>query len=259
MSVPLATAARVGSLDETSLLPIAQPHMRVLVVDDDESICTLAMETLGAEGYLVLEARDGATALSLIRAGKADAVVLDLGLPEMSGFDVLAAARAFTDIPILILSGRTDEGDRIQGLRLGADDFMVKPCSPREIAARVGCVLRRARPAATTSILDFEGLHIDVAAHEIAIDGRGIDLTPLEFELLVCLARTPHVVVSRTQLLQTVWASSPDWQTPATVTEHVRRLRAKIETAPEDPQWVVTIRGLGYRFEPRNANEYALS
>ena len=103
MSVPL---------DETSLLPIAQPHMRVLVVDDDESICTLAMETLGAEGYLVLEARDGATALSLIRAGKADAVVLDLGLPEMSGFDVLAAARAFTDIPH---TGVTPRGRRLHG------------------------------------------------------------------------------------------------------------------------------------------------
>jgi two-component system, OmpR family, phosphate regulon response regulator PhoB len=233
---------------------VSELHPRVLVVDDDESVCLLAIEALGAEGYRVLEAHNGSAALKMIREHKADAVVLDLGLPEMSGLDVLTTVREFSDLPILILSGRADEGDRIQGLRLGADDYMTKPCSPREIAARVGTVLRRARPAEQTAALDFDGLSIDIAAHELMIDGHEVALTPMEFELLVCLARSPHVAISRAQLLESVWASSEEWQTSATVTEHVRRLRAKIEIAPDDPQWVVTVRGVGYRFEPHNGS-----
>lgn len=270
MSVQLANAADAATLDIAPLvvantdLPsvltsASELQPRVLVVDDDKSMCLLATEVLGAEGYVVLEAHNGAAALRMIREHRVDAVVLDLGLPEMSGLDVLTTVREFSDLPILILSGRTEEGDRIQGLRLGADDYMIKPCSPREIAARVGTVLRRVRPAERTTALHFEGLDIDVAAHEIMIDGHEVDLTPMEFELLVCLASSPHVVVSRAELLQTVWASSPEWQTTATVTEHVRRLRAKIENAPEDPHWVVTVRGVGYRFEPRNASECAVS
>jgi two-component system, OmpR family, phosphate regulon response regulator PhoB len=235
---PLLTAA-----------PAAQQH--VLVVDDDESVRLLATEALSAEGYDVVEAHNGATAIQMIRGGNVDAVVLDLGLPEISGLDVLTSVRDVSDVPILILSGRSDEGDVIQGLRLGADDYMVKPCSPRELAARVKTVLRRTGSPAPPTGLDFDGLQVDLAAHEVAVDGRAVELTPLEFELLVCLARSPRIVVTRAQLLECVWDSSAEWQTTATVTEHVRRLRAKIEVTPQDPRWIVTVRGLGYRFEPR--------
>jgi DNA-binding response OmpR family regulator len=226
------------------------PPLRVLVVDDDEWACQIATDALCAAGLYVLEARDGATALAMINDRDVDAVVLDLGLPDMSGFDVLARLRAFSDLPVLILSGRTEQRDLIQGLELGADDYMAKPCSPGELAARVAALLRRARTVARSATLDFGAMFIDVGAHELAIDGDSVELTPLEFELLVYLARSPRTVVSRKELLETVWHSSMDWQTPATVTEHVRRLRAKIERAPEKPRWVVTVRGLGYRFEP---------
>ena len=228
----------------------ATQSLRVLVVDDDACLRLLLTEALSNEGYVVLEAATGTSALQTIRAHDADAVVLDLGLPEVSGLDVLAEAREFSDVPILILSGRADEGDRIHGLHLGADDYLVKPCSPRELAARVRTVLRRARTTPPPSTLDFNGMHIDLAAHEIAVDGHEVDLTPLEFDLLVCLASSPRRVATRAQLLRNVWGSSAEWQTTATVTEHVRRLRAKIEAAPKFPEWVVTVRGLGYRFEP---------
>ena len=184
-------------------------------------------------------------ALDMIREHAPDAVVLDLGLPALSGLEVLSGVRQFSDLPILILSGRTDEYDRIQGLRLGADDYLVKPCSPRELAVRVSTVLRRVRPTAASGTLDYDGLRIDVAAHEVTVDEKTVELTPLEFELLLCLARSPRTVVSRAQLLRTVWDSSTEWQTTATVTEHVRRLRAKIEDAPQDPRWVITVRGSG--------------
>jgi DNA-binding response OmpR family regulator len=236
-----------------TVVNVAQPdfHHRVLVVDDDEKSCLLVADALEPDGYVVLSAPDGNTALSLIRESGPDIVVLDLGLPEISGLDVLACVREFSDVPILILSGRTDEGDRVQGLRLGADDYIIKPCSPRELAARVGAVLRRSHPNIRSSTLDFDGMHIDIDAHQIVIDGREVDLTPREFDLLVCLARSPRTAFTRAQLLRTVWVSSTDWQTPATVTEHVRRLRGKIEVAPDEPRWVVTVRGLGYRFDPR--------
>ncbi len=230
---------------------ITTAKTRVLVVDDDAFVRVVANDALTAEGYSVVEAHDGATAIQVIRDGKIDAVVLDLGLPEISGLDVLTYVREVSDIPILILSGRSDEGDVVQGLRLGADDYMVKPCSPRELAARVNTVLRRAGRSSQPAPLEFEGLHIDLAAHEVMVDGHAVELTPLEFELLVCLARSPRVVVTRAQLLQCVWDSSAEWQTTATVTEHVRRLRAKIEVTPQDPRWIVTVRGVGYRFEPR--------
>ena len=229
----------------------ADLHSRVLVVDDDETSCLLVADALEPDGYVVLSAPDGNAALRLIRETGPDLVLLDLGLPGVSGLDVLARVREFSDVPILILSGRSDEGDRVQGLRLGADDYIIKPCSPLELAARVGAVLRRAHPVIRSNTLDFEGMHIDTDAHQVAIDGREIDLTPREFDLLVCLARSPRTAFTRAQLLRTVWVSSTDWQTPATVTEHVRRLRGKIEAAPEDPRWVVTVRGLGYRFDPR--------
>jgi two-component system, OmpR family, phosphate regulon response regulator PhoB len=238
-------------LTSTSLGETAERHLDVLVVDDDASVRLIAMEALSTEGYGVLEAHDGASAIRMIREGNVDVVVLDLGLPEISGLDVLTSVREFSDLPILILSGRSDEGDLIQGLRLGADDYMVKPCSPRELAARVNTVLRRARRLSPPTQLDFVGMRIDLAAHEVAVDGRPVELTPLEFQLLACLAQRPRTVMSRAELLQCVWESSSEWQTPATVTEHVRRLRGKIEITPQDPRWVITVRGLGYRFEPR--------
>ena len=155
---------RVASSDGWADAVQPDNHPCVLVVDDDDNACLLAADALEPDGYVVLTAPDGNTALSLIRESGPDVVLLDLGLPEISGLDVLVSVREFSDLPILILSGRSDEGDRVQGLRLGADDYIVKPCSPRELAARVGAVLRRAHPVGRSTALDFEGMHIDIDA-----------------------------------------------------------------------------------------------
>lgn len=230
---------------------VIERHGSVLVVDDDASVRMIASDALSAEGYNVLEAPNGKVAERMIREGQADAVVLDLGLPEISGLDVLTYVRDFSDIPILILTRRSDEGDLIRALRLGADDYLVKPCSPRVLAARVNTVLRRARQVARPTRLDFVGMHIDLAAHEVAVDGCPVKLTPLEFQLLACLAQRPRTVMSHAELLRCVWESSAEWRMKSTVTEHMRRLRAKIEATPQEPRWIVTVRGSGYRFEPR--------
>jgi DNA-binding response OmpR family regulator len=221
----------------------------VLVVDDVEAIRMLAADALAALGYEVIETDAAASALALIRGGSFDAIILDLGLPGVSGFDLLADIRQFSDVPVLILSGRGDEDDRIHGLRLGADDYMVKPFPPRELAERVHAVLRRATRGGAT--LDLSDVRIDFSAHEVTIDGGVIELTPREFDLLAYLARSPRVAFSREHLLKSVWDSETEWQTTATVTEHVRRVRTKIETDPEHPRRIVTVRGVGYRFEPR--------
>ena len=155
------------------------------------------------------------------------------------------------DIPVILLTARTEETDRVLGLDLGADDYVVKPFSPRELVARVRSVLRRATPStATPEILDFGGLVIDEQAREVSIDGKSIEMTPKEFDLIAFLARSPRQVFSRGQLLEQVWDSSSEWQDPATVTVHIRRIRTKIEADPKEPRWLTTVWGVGYRFEP---------
>jgi DNA-binding response OmpR family regulator len=166
---------------------------------------------------------------------------------------VLRKLRATSSLPVILLTARVDEIDRIVGLELGADDYVVKPFSPRELAVRVRAVLRRtATPAVQDHALplEFDGLTIDARARQVLIDGGVVALTPKEYDLLSMIAGSPRQVFSRAQLLDSVWASSPDFQDPATVTVHVGRLRQKLERDPEHPRWIQTVRSVGYRFEP---------
>ena len=166
---------------------------------------------------------------------------------------MLRQIRSDGDVPVILLTARTDEVDRVVGLELGADDYVVKPFSPRELAVRVRNVLRRVggrRRRSRGTPLRFGPLRIDPAAREVAVDGRAVALTPKEFDLLLVLARSPRQVFSRRQLLEQVWESAPEFQDPATVTVHVGRLRQKLEADPDRPRWIVTAWGVGYRFEP---------
>jgi two-component system, OmpR family, phosphate regulon response regulator PhoB len=221
----------------------------LLVVDDDSRVRTVVSWQLEAEGYAVHEAADGNAAWRGIVEKRPDLVVLDLSLPGLGGLDLLRRLREAGDrTPVVVLSGRSGEGDRILGLDLGADDYLVKPFSPGELAARVRSVLRRtsAHPAAPPApARAHPGLRIDPATREVELDGRAVPLTAREFDLLAFLAGHPRQVFTRAQLLEQVWASSPRWQSEATVTEHVHRLRHKLAQ-----RFLVTVRGVGYRWEP---------
>ncbi len=225
----------------------------MLVVDDEPMVREVVGRYLAREGYQVTEASDGPGALAAVEAFQPDLVVLDVMLPGRSGFDVLRAIRTRGDAapPVILLTARVEESDRVLGLELGADDYVVKPFSPRELVARVRTVLRRARRAPEVGEpLAFEGLVVDPRTREVTVDGRRVDLTPKEFELLAFLAGSPRQVFSRAQLLEHVWDSKPEYQDPATVTVHVRRIRNKIEANPDEPRWIATVWGVGYRFEP---------
>jgi DNA-binding response OmpR family regulator len=233
----------------TTLQPPVPPQ-RVLVVDDETTVREVVVAYLEREGYRAAEAADGRAALEAMAQTPPDLVILDVMLPKIDGFTVLSRLRQFRDTPVILLSARTDESDRVLGLGLGADDYVVKPFSPRELAARVRSVLRRTRPAAPTPRLEYDRLVIDGTTREALVDGSPVTLTPKEFDLLAFLAGSPRQVFSRGQLLEQVWNSSADFQDPSTVTVHVRRLRQKIEDDPHDPQWIATVWGVGYRFEP---------
>ena len=229
--------------------PAATQAARILVVDDDPEICTLLSVLLSREGHQVETVGEADAALTLLSEGRHDLVILDVTLGSADGRDVLAAIRRSGDLPVIMLSGRGHEADRVSGLTLGADDYVVKPFSPRELAVRVANLLRRSRPA-TGAALDFDRLCIDATAREVTVDGSVVALTAKEFDLLAFLAASPRQVFSRSQLLERVWDSNRDWQDEATVTEHVRRVRRKVEDDPDNPRWITTVRGAGYRFEP---------
>jgi len=224
---------------------------RILVVDDEPMVREVVVAYLEREGFRVDEAGNGAAALKQIEASHPDLVVLDVMLPELDGFSVLTELRRTGDIPVILLTARTEETDRVLGLELGADDYVVKPFSPRELVARVRSVLRRSALAtAEPEILEFDGLTIDEQAREVFVTGKAVEVTPKEFDLVAFLAHSPRRVFSRGQLLEQVWDSSADWQDPSTVTVHVRRLRRKLEKDPDNPRWITTVWGVGYRFEP---------
>jgi DNA-binding response OmpR family regulator len=231
----------------------AAPHLRepdrVLVVDDDEVVRSLVRDGLEREGFAVRDVGDGASALAELAGDAPSLVILDVNLPERGGFEVLSAIRSASRVPVILLTGRVSEIDRVLGLELGADDYVVKPFSTRELAARVRAVLRRSNSEADNG-LDFGDLALDVAAREVRVRGEIVELTAREFDLLAFLARSPRRVFSHAELLVEVWNSSSDWQDPATVTEHVRRIRAKIEQDREHPRWIRTVRAAGYAFEP---------
>ena len=232
------------------ILPMADAE-QILVVDDEPMVREVVVAYLEREGFNVAEATTGAEALKQIEEVTPDLVVLDVMLPEIDGFSVLTEVRKSGDIPVILLTARTEEPDRVLGLELGADDYVVKPFSPRELVARVRSVLRRSAPVVQTNeLLEFESLRIDEQARVVTLDGVEVEMTPKEFDLLAFLARSPRQVFSRSQLLEQVWDSSADWQDPSTVTVHVRRLRRKLEKDQENPRWITTVWGVGYRFEP---------
>ncbi len=232
------------------ILPMADAE-QILVVDDEPMVREVVVAYLEREGFNVAEATTGAEALKQIEEVTPDLVVLDVMLPEIDGFSVLTELRKSGDIPVILLTARTEEPDRVLGLELGADDYVVKPFSPRELVARVRSVLRRSAPVVQTNeLLEFESLRIDEQARVVTLDGVEVEMTPKEFDLLAFLARSPRQVFSRSQLLEQVWDSSADWQDPSTVTVHVRRLRRKLEKDQENPRWITTVWGVGYRFEP---------
>jgi len=222
----------------------------VLVVDDDDALRAAVHRSLEAEGFRVEEATNGTDALAAARSRPPDAVILDLGLPGMNGIDVLAELRRASSVPILVLSGRADEAVRVAALEMGADDYVVKPFLSRELAARVRGLLRRSGMVIGGKRLTFGRLVIDPQAREVIVDDQVVELTAKEFDLLAYLATAPRRVVSREELLRSVWDSSAEWQDSETVTEHVRRVRQKIESGRAGPGWIATVRGVGYRFEP---------
>jgi DNA-binding response OmpR family regulator len=225
---------------------------RILIVDDEDAVRTLLRRLLTMQSYEVIEAADGPTALQLLRTERLDMVLLDVSLPVQDGLDVLAHVRQESEVPVILVTARADESDRVVGLRMGADDYVVKPFSSAELSARIESVLRRSRASSTSpsvAKLSFGGLMIDVDTREVSIDGELVTTTAREFDLLAFLAQSPRQVFSRQQLLEHVWDSSSEWQDPATVTEHIRRLRRKIELDPDNPLRITTVRGVGYRFE----------
>ena len=224
----------------------------VLVVDDEDIVREVVCTYLEREGYTTLQASAGRAAVALIESEQPDLIVLDIMLPEIDGYSILAELRGRADIPVILLTARTEETDRLLGLELGADDYVVKPFSPRELAARVRAVLRRAgrsEPPTPAESLVFDGLEIDGRSREVRVDGEPVELTAKEFDLLVFLASAPRQVFSRSQLLEQVWESSTDWQDASTVTVHILRIRRKIERDPNEPRWIATVWGVGYRFE----------
>jgi DNA-binding response OmpR family regulator len=233
-----------------SVVPVSDG---VLVVDDEPMVREVVSKYLQVDGFDVHEAPDGDAAMAWLDGHQPELVVLDLMLPGVDGLEVLKRLRRQGDVPVILLTARADEVDRIIGLELGADDYVVKPFSPRELAARVRTVLRRSRLALVPNdgvVRDYDGLRIDEVTREATVDGGLASLTPKEFDLLAFLASAPRQVFSRRQLLAQVWDSSPDYQDPATVTVHIGRLRQKIEKDPDDPRWLTTVWGVGYRFEP---------
>jgi len=224
----------------------------VLVVDDEPTVREVVAGYLRRDGHQVSEAEDGPSALRLLETAEFDLVVLDMMLPGVNGLDILRRIRSMGDMPVIMLTARSEESDRVAGLELGADDYVVKPFSPRELAARVNGVLRRSTPKAApaSATLEFDGLVIDNRSREVRLAGELVEMTPKEFDVLAHLAASPRQVFSRADLLRDVWQSSPEWQDSATVTVHVRRIRNKIETDPENPRWITTVWGVGYRFEP---------
>jgi DNA-binding response OmpR family regulator len=228
----------------------ALPIRRILLVEDDVAVSNVIRNQLERDGFRVQSATDGSAALEAIGLEPPDLVVLDLRLPGFDGFDVLAAVRRTSDVPVVVVTGRSDEHDRVVGLEMGADDYVVKPFSTRELLARIRCVLRRARPGDNRRRLEFDGLVIDPTSREVVAHGELTTTTSREFDLLYFLASSPRQVFDRSQLLCHVWNSSPDWQDDATVTEYIHRLRGKIEADPHRPRWITTVWGVGYRFEP---------
>jgi two-component system, OmpR family, phosphate regulon response regulator PhoB len=235
----------------------ARSKRQVLVVDDDEGVRTAVSWALEADGFSVRAVDNGLAAIDLIGSSSLSMVVLDLSLPGLGGLDILKRVRAGetgdASLPIIVLSGRDSETDRIVGLDLGADDYLVKPFSPGELAARARSVLRRSAEFGTACPTPFEpvgaGVELDRESRSVWVDGAPVELAAKEFELLAYFVDHPRRACTRSELLEAVWSSHTGWQNEATVTEHVYRLRHKIEADPRRPHRLRTVRAVGYRWE----------
>lgn len=223
---------------------------RVLIVEDDATVAEVVGRYLEAEGFVVTSTGDGADGLASALADPPDLVVLDLMLPSLDGLEVCRRIRARLRVPVIILTARAGEDERIAGLELGADDYVSKPFSPRELTARVKAVLRRASgpvPASDDTVLESGELRVDVNAHEARRSGMLLPLTVKEFDLLAHLMRNPRRAFRREELLADVWGFA--YGDTSTVTVHIRRLREKLEPDPARPRYVTTVWGVGYRFD----------
>jgi two-component system alkaline phosphatase synthesis response regulator PhoP len=227
---------------------------KILVVDDEPTIVNTVRAYLEREGFTIRTALDGSTALEIARTFEPDLIVLDIMLPGMDGLELLNTLRRESDVYVLLLTAKTEETDKIVGLTMGADDYMTKPFSPRELVARVKAVLRRERSTQTShqtqhdTMLTFERLKIDVDGRRVWKDDREVEFTPIEFDLLHALAQHPGLVFSREQLIEQVW-NYDYYGDERVVDAHMGRLRKKIEDDPAHPTFIVTVRGAGYRFE----------
>ena len=225
----------------------------ILLVDDEESIQTLLTYPLERDGYRVVQARDGEEALQRFGEQEVDLVVLDVMLPRLDGLEVCKRLRSESSVPIIMLTARGEELDKVLGLELGADDYITKPFSIREFRSRVRALLRRAITPHVgrerVQSIERGQLKIDIPRRTVEVRGEQVQLTFIEFEMLVLLASSPGVVFSRRELLERLRGSA-DYREPRTIDVHVRHLREKIERDPGDPELILTIRGAGYRFKP---------
>ena len=225
----------------------------ILLVDDEESVQKLLGYPLERDGYRVLPARDGEEALIRFERERVDLVVLDLMLPQLDGLEVCRRLRAQSSVPIIMLTARGDELDKVLGLELGADDYITKPFSIREFRSRVRALLRRAASSPHSGqedVVAANGVRIDLGRRTVARDGEEVQLTYIEFELLRTLAARPGQVFTRQALLESLWGDAA-YREPRTIDVHVRHLREKLERNPSEPEYILTVRGVGYRFRDR--------
>ena len=227
----------------------------ILLVDDEDAVQKLLAYPLEHEGYRVVSARDGEEALDRFAGEHVDLVVLDVMLPKLDGLEVCKRLRAQSMVPIIMLTARDDELDKVVGLELGADDYITKPFSIREFRSRVRALLRRAATmpygaAAREELISADGLRIDLAKRRVEVHGEPVQLTYVEFELLRTLAARPGRVFTRQMLLEALWGDSA-YREPRTIDVHIRHLREKLEHDPAEPEYITTVRGVGYRFRDR--------
>jgi DNA-binding response OmpR family regulator len=226
----------------------------ILLVDDEDAVQKLLTYPLEREGFRVVQAWDGEEALERFAEERVDLVVLDVMLPKLDGLEVCKRLRATSSVPIIMLTARDDELDKVLGLELGADDYITKPFSIREFRSRVRALLRRAATPkpdeGSAETVSADGLLIDVARRLVEVEGRPVELTYVEFELLRTLAASPGRVFTRQALLESLWGGS-DYREPRTIDVHVRHLREKLERDPRAPKYIQTVRGVGYRFRDR--------
>jgi DNA-binding response OmpR family regulator len=230
---------------------MANGSTRILLIDDEQSIQTLLSYPLRKDGYHVTSAQDGREALQRFEEARFDLVILDLMLPKLDGVEVCRQLRARSQVPIIMLTAKGSETDKVAGLEVGADDYITKPFSMREFRSRVKAALRRSRMAGEPpeeETIDHGDLKIDFGRRMVTLHGEEVRVTYVEFEILAALARSPGRVLSRETLLEHVWGDS-EYRDPRTVDVHIRHLREKLEADPKDPEFLFTVRGVGYRFK----------